>query len=129
MGKVHWESMDFGITNLDDHDIFLRYDWLQHHNPEIDWVTGEIKFSHCPKKCHHKERIRQSDISMDIKIKESLGKEKKHWKEIIPQEYHDFPEVFEDVVFEKLQEHRSWDHAINFKEGTDIERKFGYRKN
>jgi len=28
MGKVHWESMDFGITNLDNHDIFLGYDWL-----------------------------------------------------------------------------------------------------
>ena len=59
---------------------------------------------------------------MDIKIKESLGKEKKHWKEIVPQEYHDFPEVFKDAVFEKLPEHHTWDHVINFKEGMDIEK-------
>ena len=26
MGKVHWEEMDFGITKLDDHDIFLGFD-------------------------------------------------------------------------------------------------------
>src|SRR5882762_10091179 len=102
MGNKHWEDMDFGITNLDDHDIFLGYDWLQHHNPEINWQTREINFSRCPMKCQHKERICKSEISMDIKIKESLEKEKKHWTEIAPPEYHDFPEVFKDAVFEKL---------------------------
>ena len=25
--------------------------WLQKHNPEIYWLTGEITFSRCPKEC------------------------------------------------------------------------------
>src|ERR1700733_9918066 len=45
MGKIHWEKMDFGITKLDDHDIFLGFDWLMEHNPEINWKTGGIRFS------------------------------------------------------------------------------------
>ena len=42
MGSQHWEEMDFGITQLDDHDIFLGYDWLLEHNPEINWKMGGI---------------------------------------------------------------------------------------
>jgi len=45
---MKWEStleeMDFGITKLDGHDIFLGYDWLMEHNPEINWKTGAFGF-------------------------------------------------------------------------------------
>ena len=34
---------------------------------------------------------------MDIKITEHLAKEKKEWREIVPREYHDYPEVFEET--------------------------------
>jgi len=120
MGIKHWEEMDFGITKLDDHDIFLGYDWLVHHNPEINWKTGGIQFSRCPEQCQRMEQFRQSDISMDIKITEHLAKEKKDWKEIIPTCYHGFPEVFEETVFNKLPEHQVWDHTIDFVEGVDL---------
>ena len=42
MGKKHREEMDFGITKLDDHDIFLGYDWLMEHNPEIIAVFRNV---------------------------------------------------------------------------------------
>src|ERR1700733_11876785 len=57
MGKIHWEKMDFGITKLDDHDIFLGFDWLMEHNPEINWKTGGIRFSRCPDKCKEMEKF------------------------------------------------------------------------
>ena len=58
MGNKHWEEMDFGITQLDDHDIFLGYDWLMQHNPEINWKTGAIRFSRCPEECQSMEMFR-----------------------------------------------------------------------
>ncbi|HEV7738740.1 MAG TPA: reverse transcriptase family protein, partial [Chlamydiales bacterium] len=57
---------------------------------------------------------------MDIKITEHLAKEKKEWKEIVPESYHQYPEVFEEIQFNKLPEHRVWDHKIDFVEGTDL---------
>jgi len=57
---------------------------------------------------------------MDIKITEHLAKEKKEWKEIVPECYHNHPKVFEDVQFNELPEHRIWDHKIDFIEGTDL---------
>ncbi|HEV7738705.1 MAG TPA: retropepsin-like aspartic protease, partial [Chlamydiales bacterium] len=120
IGQKHWEEVDFGITKLDDHDIFLGYDWLASHNPEINWATGGIRFSRCSNECEQMEVFRRSNISMDIKITEHLAKEKKEWKEIVPKEYHQYPEVFEEVQFNKLPEHRVWDHKIDFVEGTDL---------
>ena len=55
MGQKHWEEVDFGITKLDDHDIFLGYDWLAQHNPEINWSTGGIRFSRCSEECEKLE--------------------------------------------------------------------------
>ena len=35
----HKESIKFFVTKLGKRDIFLRYTWLQKHNPEIDWIN------------------------------------------------------------------------------------------
>jgi hypothetical protein len=120
MGKTHLEEMDFSITKLDDHDIFLGFDWLMEHNPEINWKAGGIRFSRCPDKCKEMERIRRSNISMDIKITEHLAKANKEWKEIVPMAYHRFTKAFKEGQYNKLPEHGIWDHKIDFKEGTDL---------
>jgi len=31
--------------------MILGLPWLQEHNPEVNWVTGEVKMSRCPEKC------------------------------------------------------------------------------
>ena len=66
------------------------------------------------------EQFHQSNISMDIKISEHLAKEKKEWREIVPEAYHDFPEVFEDAMFNELPQHQIWDHEIEFIKGADL---------
>jgi len=42
IGKRHQEKMYFAVTNLQSHEIFLGYDWLQQHNPEVDWKKGSF---------------------------------------------------------------------------------------
>ncbi|EJD43115.1 hypothetical protein AURDEDRAFT_21400, partial [Auricularia subglabra TFB-10046 SS5] len=45
-GQEHVEKHDFPVANLSGkQDLFLRYDWLVDHNPEIDWQKASITFS------------------------------------------------------------------------------------
>jgi len=31
--------------------MFLGYDWLVKHNPEVDWNKETMKFTRCPRTC------------------------------------------------------------------------------
>ena len=45
--KNHSERTLFAVTGLGSQDLILGHSWLQKHNPEIDWVSGEVKMSRC----------------------------------------------------------------------------------
>jgi Retroviral aspartyl protease len=47
----HVERKSFIIATLQHHDFYLGYDWLQQHNPSIDWRNFRIKFNRCPTEC------------------------------------------------------------------------------
>jgi Retroviral aspartyl protease len=63
MGSVH-EEVEV-ILQIDDHSkwvvlsmivlgetkLIIGHTWLHHHNPEIDWTTGQITLTHCPSDC------------------------------------------------------------------------------
>ena len=42
--------------DLNRTDMFLGYDWLVKHNPEVNWKTGMIKFTRCPESCTMKHQ-------------------------------------------------------------------------
>ena len=48
----HREELTAEVTNLGKNSLILGYTWLQKHNPMIDWQTGVIKFTRCPRSCH-----------------------------------------------------------------------------
>ena len=37
--------------------VILGMSWLECHNPEINWKTGEIKITRCPDECRKKWRV------------------------------------------------------------------------
>jgi hypothetical protein len=37
--------------HLGKKSMILGYNWLQNHNPEINWQTKDVKMSHCPVQC------------------------------------------------------------------------------
>ena len=41
----HSELINFAVSTLDKNDIFLGHDWLQLHNPEIDWNQKTLTFT------------------------------------------------------------------------------------
>ena len=41
----HFEHVQFAVTGLGKQDMILGYTWLREHNPEVDWITKEVKMS------------------------------------------------------------------------------------
>ncbi|KAF9441507.1 hypothetical protein P691DRAFT_649800, partial [Macrolepiota fuliginosa MF-IS2] len=36
----HKETLEAVVSNVESADVFLGYDWLLKHNPEINWDNG-----------------------------------------------------------------------------------------
>jgi len=48
----HTEQINAVVSGIMKTNIFLGYDWLEKHNPEIDWKKRTINFTRCPKDYH-----------------------------------------------------------------------------
>ena len=63
----HEEMITFCVTKLSKHNIFIRYNWLQKHNPTIDWSTNELSFNRCPSDCNIQQHIiRHMDVGHSL---------------------------------------------------------------
>ena len=49
--KGHKEKAVFKVCDLEK-VIIISLLWLQKHNPEINWLTGKVKMTHCPLECN-----------------------------------------------------------------------------
>ena len=105
----HKEQIDAAVTDLNGMDMFLEYDWLVKHKPEVDWNKETIKFTRCPKTC----KINHQDISFTSNRRtQAMEKDKeqqKIGKEPDPTNPEDFPDyirpfthLFNKKKFEKL---------------------------
>ena len=145
--RNHKEHIKFFVTKLGKRDIFLRYTWLQKHNPEIDWVKKWVDLTRCPSEaCGPKDRAVSTPEQGDLKphhpdtaISEESEDEPKDIyallratgtrvtniaaatpkrEEPLPEWISDYKEIFETGGFNELPPRRPWDHAIELKEGT-----------
>ena len=49
--RNHAERVFFAVTNLGKQNMIMGHTWLRKHNPDINWVTGDIKMSRCSGRC------------------------------------------------------------------------------
>ena len=49
--RNHAEQVFFAVTNLGKQNVIMGHTWLQKHNPDINWVTRDVKMSHCSGRC------------------------------------------------------------------------------
>ena len=49
--KDHMEVFPFAVTNTGKTDLIVGFNWLQKHNPHVDWKMGDITFDRCPVEC------------------------------------------------------------------------------
>jgi len=52
--KEHKERMLIDVIEGQKWRVILGMPWLVHHNPEINWKTGEIQMMRCPEECRRK---------------------------------------------------------------------------
>jgi len=57
------------VCNLGKTKVILGMPWLQVHNPEINWETGEVKMTRCPPLYG-----RNMAVKKDIEQRKKIGK-------------------------------------------------------
>ena len=97
--------------DLDGIDIFLDYDWLVKHNPEVNWKNSTIKFTRCLEKYTMKYediwfKTRRTKIMETIEQDNGeIGKEPdKTNPEDLPEYIQLFTHLFNKKKFKKLLE-------------------------
>ena len=104
-------------------NMFLGYDWLIKHNPEVNWKNRTIKFTKCPKNC----KIKHQDIKFKTRRTQAtettaqdnskIGKKPNQTNpEDLPEYIQSFTYLFNKKKFEKLLEQCEWNYKINLME-------------
>jgi len=74
--KGHVERIRMDVCNLEKTDVILGMPWLQVHNPEINWETGEVKMTRCPPLCERNTRPKEKKRRKGVKRMATLEEEK-----------------------------------------------------
>ena len=130
----HKEQIAMGLSQLSTHAIFLGYNWLQKHNPIVNWQEHTLKFmcdnNHIPNFVatddnNEKEEERLfainhsylRNLSTKIAIQSGEAKRAQTFEEIVPEAYHEFKDMFDKETFDELPPRRPWDHTIELLPG------------
>src|SRR6266849_3464162 len=135
----HVEELEFAVTQLNSANVFLGLDWLKHHNPLVNWNTGQLRFENCPKECQ-RDSVRSAGVDqvrietqahaeeqweiLEVLREQAEGRKYSYepiktatFEEAVPKHYHEYRDVFDEKGFDELPQRRTWDHAIELEEG------------
>jgi len=76
----HRERTEIDVIRRQKWSVILGMLWLVYHNPEIDWKTGEVKMTRCPKKCGKQWRQKQGKLEWQKQKEEEKKQEEKKQK-------------------------------------------------
>ena len=105
----HQEEIKLPVLTLKSANLFLGYSWLTKHNPSIDWRMGNISFNQCLGSCKHTTSAAEVRSSCYVILQQRVN--------LWPEYLDEYQDVFSEENFEKLPEHRTWDHVIDLKPG------------
>ena len=127
----HQEKVVAEITDLGRHQMILGYTWLKHHNPDINWETGQVKMTRCPWTCRvlqGKSPLEQSIDMLDqngLRTIHAIKKEQERSEvpkpdtrpeDLVPKTYHKYLKVFSKKESESMPVRKPWNHAIDMKD-------------
>ena len=115
----HIEQINAVVSGIIETDIFLGYDWLEKHNPEIDWKKGTMNFTRCPKNCHltGQTTMFNNQQALIHTHEPTEDKEPDKTGELdLPKYIWPFTHLFNKKKFEAIPQKREWDHEINLAE-------------
>jgi len=67
----HQELIQLPVTSLGNHDLFLEYDWLQKHNPTINWKDSLINLQNYQQWCRKIYIAREPEEEVKKEIEEN----------------------------------------------------------
>ena len=111
--KRHVERARIDICNLGKIELILEILWLAAHNPEIDWEKGEVKMTHCPPICGKRKqegkekKVRKTEKNEDEEV----------LRKLVPRRFWKWKKVFGKKELERMPVQKTWDYAIELKEG------------
>jgi len=136
--KSHVERMRMDVCDLEKTDVILGMPWLQAHNPEINWETGEVKMTRYPPlygrntKLEKEQKAKKGKMVVTleeekmvrwaIEDKENWGRDEeievdhKKIEEMVPKRFLKWRKVFGKIESERMPTRKIWDHAIDLKE-------------
>ena len=63
--------------------------------------------------------INKINVATELAIEENKKKTEKTDKELVPEEYHEYLDVFNEAKAAQFPESKPWDHKIEMKEGFE----------
>jgi len=136
--KSHVKRIRMDVCKLGKTDVILGMPWLQAHNPEINWETGEVKMMRCPtlrgrntklekgQKAKKGKRVvmleEEKIVRWAMEDKEDWGRDEeveadhKKIEEMVPKRFLKWKKVFGKAEPERMPTRKIWDHAIDLKE-------------
>jgi len=79
--QEHRERTEINVIGEQKWTVILRMPWLAHHNPEINWRTGEVKITRCLEEYRKQWRPKQGKLGWqkqkEEETKEETGKKQK----------------------------------------------------
>ena len=73
--KRHMERTEIDVIGGQKWGVILGMLWLAHHNPEIDWKTGEVKMTRCLEECGKQWRPMQGKSGWEKQEEEERKEE------------------------------------------------------
>lgn len=112
----HKETVNALVSDISSADVFLGYDWLVKHNPEIDWEHQEVKFSRCPNNCTiPHETIHFGSYTRKLEQVQEKSADTTQPTDL-PKYLRPYTHLFNKKNFNKLPNRTVWDHEINLDE-------------
>jgi len=71
----HRKRTEIDIIGEQKWTVILGMPWLAHHNPEIDWRTGEVKMTRYPEECGKQWKPVQGKSGWEKQKKEEAKEE------------------------------------------------------
>jgi len=122
--KSHIKRMRIDVCNLERTNVILGILWLQAHNLEINWKTGEVKITRCLPLCRKNTKLEEGQkvkkgkrvttleekkiVRWAIDNKEDWRREKeveadyRKIKEMVPRKFLKWRKVFRKVELERM---------------------------
>ena len=130
----HSEVLVWEIGGIEESiDGYLPIAWLQKHNPDVNWQSGQVKWrsSYCIENCLPKQvNVQMVDavqLLKEVQEEPDAFIATLEWRtedgldilDILPSQYHQWASIFSREQTSQLPAHTKFDHRIKLVEGAE----------